>query len=64
MKNERRTWFWVITAFFILAWSIAGTFSILFITNGDVLLGEISIIITTIILVIIYFVLDWFDNKS
>jgi ACR3 family arsenite efflux pump ArsB len=64
MRDEKPTWFWVLTASFILAWSVAGTLSIIFILNGSVYLGEAVIIATTIILVIVYFVTDWMIERK
>lgn len=64
MRNEKPTWFWVLTASFILAWSVAGTLSIIFILNGSVYMGEAVIIIATVILVIIYYVTDWLISRK
>ena len=63
MRNEKPMWFWALTASFILAWSLAGTLSIIFILNGSVYLGEVVIIVTTIILVVVYYTADWLLEK-
>jgi len=64
MRSERPTWFWVLTAIFVIAWSVAGTLSIFFILNNNVYLGEAVVIASTIILVIVYFVAEWFIEKK
>jgi len=64
MREEKPTWFWVITASFIMAWSVAGTVSIIFIFNGDVYLGEAIITLTTIVLVIIYYAVEWLITRK
>jgi hypothetical protein len=64
MISERPTWFWILTATFVIAWSLAGTLSIFFILNNNVYLGEAVVIASTIILVIIYFVAEWLIERK
>jgi hypothetical protein len=59
MEKDRPSWFWALTLILIMSWALGGTQAILYIFEGQIILGEIIIIITTIILVLIYYLFDW-----
>jgi hypothetical protein len=63
MRGERPTWFWAVTASFILMWMISGTLSIIQIFSGNVYMGELVIILSTIFLVVVYYVVEHFLDR-
>lgn len=64
MREEKPAWFWALTASFIMAWSVAGTLALIFIMDNKVYLGEATIIIATVALVLIYYLADWLIGRD
>lgn len=58
MVRKRPGWFWAVTASFIISWALAGTVSILFIVNNNVYLGEATIIISSLVLTMVYHLVE------
>lgn len=63
MLGKKPSWFWVVTASFILMWALSGTISIIQIFSGNVYMGEVVIIISTIILVVFYYIVEHFMDR-
>jgi len=59
MERERPIWFWAVTLIFMMAWVVGGTQAILYIMEGQIILGEIVIILSTVIMVVLYYTIDW-----
>lgn len=62
MVRERPGWFWAITSFFVIAWALAGTVSIFYIINDSIYVGEAVIIISTLVLTMVYYLVDRYIN--
>ena len=58
MRRGRPGWFWAVTASLILAWALAGTVSISFILSGNVYFGEAVIIVSTVSVILLYYLID------
>lgn len=64
MAKERPAWFWALTLILIMSWALGGTQAVFYIVEGEIILGEIVIIVTTIILVLVYYVIDWLITRK
>lgn len=64
MEKERPSWFWAVTLIFMMGWALAGTQAILYILEGEIIIGEVIIIITTICLVVIYYIIDYLITRK
>ena len=64
MDKERPSWFWALAVILIMAWALGGTQAVLYIIEGQIILGEIIIIITTIILVVVYYIFEWWITRK
>ena len=58
MVRKRPAWFWAVTSFFIVAWALAGSISIFYIMNDSVYIGEAVIIISTLVLTMVYHLVE------
>jgi hypothetical protein len=64
MEKERPSWFWALTLILIMSWALGGTQAILYILEGQIILGEVIIIITTVIMVVVYYAFDWLVTRK
>jgi len=64
MARERPAWFWAITLIFMMAWVVGGTQAVFFILEGQVILGEIVVILSTVIIVVLYYTIDWLLTRK
>jgi ACR3 family arsenite efflux pump ArsB len=64
MEKDKPSWFWAITLILIMSWALGGTQAIIYIFEGQIILGEIIIIITTLILVVVYYIFEWFVSRK
>ncbi|MFH0929043.1 MAG: hypothetical protein V1818_01655 [Candidatus Aenigmatarchaeota archaeon] len=63
MLGKRPSWFWAVTASFILMWAFSGTLAIIQLFKGNVYIGEAVIIVSTIVLVVFYYIVEHFLDK-
>ncbi|MFH1473623.1 MAG: hypothetical protein ABIE55_01895 [Candidatus Aenigmatarchaeota archaeon] len=63
MSRERPVWFWALIVILMMIWMLGGTQAVIYILEGQIILGEIVIIISTIIIVALYYGFEWWFTR-